>query len=307
MAKEKTLEAYIKDGYTPDTIARNIKQLDNDVIEIRRYNDGNLKADGAWIWFIVVLCLMVTSIISDDVIYHDMQWAISPDIRLKPNYEYLQEVYESQGILDELRPYEEFRKGMMEEHGHRRYAGAFFIALPILLFLWVASPKWRPLRIDRRRRLVYFVNFGQLYIDRYPDYARQHHKVMEYLDTDMHQPWIRHPCDGGLRFNLSHAKKPTTRRFSVGIFKPACPFQNHVLKAFLNDYLSTDNPEAYQHYFKKTGRIKTDFINFFYQFTLFPTRGYNEKRTERQIQEWLKKNPEDEHFDYGLLDNRDNK
>ena len=32
-------------NYNPDVIARNVKQLGNGVIEVRRYNDGHIRAD----------------------------------------------------------------------------------------------------------------------------------------------------------------------------------------------------------------------------------------------------------------------
>ena len=32
-------------SYNPDVIARNVKQLGNGVIEVRRYNDGHIRAD----------------------------------------------------------------------------------------------------------------------------------------------------------------------------------------------------------------------------------------------------------------------
>ena len=35
-------------------VARNVKQRGNGVIEIARYNEGHMKANMAWPWFLIV-------------------------------------------------------------------------------------------------------------------------------------------------------------------------------------------------------------------------------------------------------------
>ena len=34
-----------------DVIARNVKQVGDGVVEVRRYNDGHIRADLSWVWF----------------------------------------------------------------------------------------------------------------------------------------------------------------------------------------------------------------------------------------------------------------
>ena len=46
----------------------------------------------------------------------------------------------------------------------------------------------------------------------------------------------------------------------------------------------------YGKFFKKEKRITSDYFNWFYQFSLFPQIGYNEKKVEARIQAWLDKN-----------------
>ena len=56
------------------------------------------------------------------------------------------------------------------------------------------------------------------------------------------------------------------------------------------DYMcSDDGDKEYVHYFKKEKRIWLDYLGWFYRFSLFPARGYNEKKTEAKIQAWLEK------------------
>jgi len=46
----------------------------------------------------------------------------------------------------------------------------------------------------------------------------------------------------------------------------------------------------YGKFFKKEKRITSDYFNWFYQFSLFPQIGYNEKKVEARTQVWLAKN-----------------
>ena len=55
--------------------------------------------------------------------------------------------------------------------------------------------------------------------------------------------------------------------------------------------LGSENPdEEYGKFFKKEKRITSDYFNWFYQFSLFPQIGYDEKKVEARIQAWLDKN-----------------
>ncbi|MBN6069412.1 hypothetical protein HYE54_11945, partial [Aggregatibacter actinomycetemcomitans] len=46
-----------KRQYTPDMVARNVRQRGNGVIEIARYNVGHMKANMAWPWFLIVTAM----------------------------------------------------------------------------------------------------------------------------------------------------------------------------------------------------------------------------------------------------------
>ena len=45
-------------SYNPDVIARNVKQVGDGVVEVRRYNDGHIRADLSWVWFLCTLGFM---------------------------------------------------------------------------------------------------------------------------------------------------------------------------------------------------------------------------------------------------------
>ena len=182
---------------------------------------------------------------------------------------------------------------MLEMHSSNIYWGWFYILFPLFWFFMVISPKWRPVRFDAKRRLVYFWSWGQLYIMHYPkSVQRDREQLLSFLSPDFFTPWIRPKHFGSLVFNIPHENpNKRSRRVPLGIYRPACEYQNHALLTFILDYLGSENPdEEYGKFFKKEKRITSDYFNWFYQFSLFPQIGYNEKKVEARIQAWLDKN-----------------
>ena len=280
-------------SYNPDVIARNIKQLGNGVIEVRRYNDGHIRADLSWVWFLCTIGFMLYDYFTTQSIFHDIQWAVDPMIRIEHVF-YSYEDPQNSGYTYAGSSFNEFKKEMLELHNYRRYWGAFYILFPLFWFFMVVSPKWRPVRFDAKRRLVYFWSWGQLYIMQYPkSVQRDREQLLSFLSPEFFTPWIRPKHFGSLVFNIPHENpdKKSARRVPLGIYRPACEYQNHALLNFILDYLGSENPdEEYGKFFKKEKRITSDYFNWFYQFSLFPQIGYNEKKTEARIQAWLDKN-----------------
>lgn len=274
-------------SYTPDTIARNIKQVKNGVIEVCRYSDAKFK-QFIWLWIIAILGVLAFQPEYRKSIYNDIEWAISPDMRLTPQYNELREL--RIGLGSSYPTYKEYKNGMLERHGHRRYTGAFAMLFPLFLFFLLISPNWRPLRIDTNRRIVYFWLFGKFYITRYDERRDPLKKLKPYS----YQSNLTQAEHAALVLTIPHETEPNNQvRVDLGIYRPACDFQDQVLMDFLTDYMQSPNPdEEFAHYFKKEKRLWTDYLNWFYHFSLFPTRGYNEKKTEAKIQAWLERNPE---------------
>ena len=280
-------------NYNPDVIARNVKQLGNGVIEVRRYNDGHIRADLSWVWFLCTIGFMLYDYFTTQSIFHDIQWAVDPMIRIEHVF-YSYEDPQNSGYTYAGSSFNEFKKEMLELHNYRRYWGAFYILFPLFWFFMVVSPKWRPVRFDAKRRLVYFWSWGQLYIMHYPkSVQRDREQLLSFLSPEFFTPWIRPKHFGSLVFNIPHENpdKKSARRVPLGIYRPACEYQNHALLNFILDYLGSENPdEEYGKFFKKEKRITSDYFNWFYQFSLFPQIGYNEKKTEARIQAWFAKN-----------------
>ena len=141
-------------SYNSDVIARNVKQLGDGVIEIRRYNDGHIRADLSWVWFLCSIGFMLYDYFTTQTMFRDVQWAISVDWGLEDTWDfYAQMVPNKSSIPGE---YEKFKAEMIEMHGSSFYWGWFYILFPLFWFFMVASPKWRPVRFDAKRRLFYF-------------------------------------------------------------------------------------------------------------------------------------------------------
>ena len=274
-------------NYNPDVIARNVKQLGNGVIEVRRYNDGHIRADLSWVWFLCSIGFMLYDYFTTQSMINDMKWAISVDWGLEKSWDFIRSEYINDG-------YETFKTEMLEMHWTRIYWGWFYILFPLFWFFMVISPKWRPVRFDAKRRLVYFWSWGQLYIMHYPkSVQRDREQLLSFLSPEFFTPWIRPKHFGSLVFNIPHENpdKKSACRVPLGIYRPACEYQNHALLNFILDYLGSENPdEEYGKFFKKEKRITSDYFNWFYQFSLFSQIGYNEKKVEARIQAWLDKN-----------------
>ncbi len=186
--------------------------------------------------------------------------------------------------------------------------GIFLIFLPFFLILFIILPDWRPLRIDTNRRLVYFWLLGKFYITRYPDKGNP----MACLKPYTHRSALTFPEHGALVLTIPHETDPKNKvRVDLGIFRPACDYQDQVLLEFLTDYLRSPNPdEEFSPYFKKEKTLWTDYLNWFYHLSIFPTRGYNEAKTEAKIQQWLQNNleiidpNEDIHWEEIILENK---
>ena len=274
-------------------IARNVKQLGNGVIEVRRYNDGHIRADLSWVWFLCSIGFMLYDYFTTQSMINDMKWAISVDWGLEKSWNQ----HLSFSWYDKAPPpnyYNEFKAEMLEMHSSNIYWGWFYILFPLFWLFMVISPKWRPVRFDAKRRLVYFWSWGQLYIMHYPkSVQRDREQLLSFLSPEYFTPWIRPKHFGSLVFNIPHENpdKKSARRVPLGIYRPTCEYQNHALLTFILNYLGSENPdEEYGKFFKKEKRITSDYFNWFYQFSLFPQIGYNEKKTEARIQAWLDKN-----------------
>ena len=279
--------------YTPDMVVRNVKQRGNGVIEIARYNEGHMKANMAWPWFLIVAGMTLYDIYFQQGMFNDIQWAISVDWALEDSWRLVKGGMEVSGIPITSDAYLEFKMRMLNKHPDAIYWGWFYILFPLFWFCLLISPNWRPLRIDSKRRLIYFWDWGKFYIAQYPvEYKNNPDALCWFLEAEMFKSWMHREAMGSLILHIPHENPEIQKKVAVpiGTYRPVCEYQNYLLRDFLLDYMcSDDGDNEYARYFKKEKRIWLDYFGWFYRFSLFPARGYNEKKTEAKIQAWLEK------------------
>ena len=89
-------------NYNPDVIARNVKQLGNGVIEVRRYNDGHIRADLSWVWFFCSIGFMLYDYFTTQSMINDMKWAISVDWGLEKSWDFGINIFLFLGMIKHL-------------------------------------------------------------------------------------------------------------------------------------------------------------------------------------------------------------
>ena len=279
--------------YTPDMVARNVKQRGNGVIEIARYNEGHMKANMAWPWFLIVAGMTLYDIYFQQGMFNDIQWAISVDWALEDSWRLVKGGMEVSGIPITSDAYLEFKMRMLNKHPDAIYWGWFYILFPLFWFCLLISPNWRPLRIDSKRRLIYFWSWGKFYIAQYPVHLKDNPDgLCWFLEAEMFKSWMHREAMGSLILHIPYENPEIQKKVAVpiGTYRPVCEYQNYLLRDFLLDYMcSDDGDKEYARYFKKEKRNWLDYLGWFYRFSLFPPRGYNEKQTEAKIQAWLEK------------------
>ncbi|MBN6069924.1 hypothetical protein HYE53_02035, partial [Aggregatibacter actinomycetemcomitans] len=98
------------------------------VIEVRRYNDGHIRADLSWVWFLCSIGFLVYDYFTSQSMFRDIQWVINPDLVLLPEYNEHLQIFNELG--KSFRSYNEFKMGMLEKHWSNRYWGWFYILFP---------------------------------------------------------------------------------------------------------------------------------------------------------------------------------
>ena len=191
--------------YTPDMVARNVKQRGNGVIEIARYNEGHMKANMAWPWFLIVAGMTLYDIYFQQGMFNDIQWAISVDWALEDSWRLVKGGMEVSGIPITSDAYLEFKMRMLNKHPDAIYWGWFYILFPLFWFCLLISPNWRPLRIDSKRRLIYFWSWGKFYIAQYPVHLKDNPDgLCWFLEAEMFKSWMHRETMGSLILHIPY-------------------------------------------------------------------------------------------------------
>ncbi|TCP97198.1 hypothetical protein EDC44_1021, partial [Cricetibacter osteomyelitidis] len=188
--------------YTPDIISRNIKKVRNGLIEIKRYSDSGIRYL-VWSWFYIVLFYWGWNIFdSTQGLHYILKWSWnSVELEQKWINEFTDYKNPSLTIMGEpIQQYKEQISIYVKENIRDAW---LLLSVPLWLFLLAGFPKWRPLRIDTERRLVYFWLWGQFYITRYP----KNGCPLNVLHPRMHRPSLRWETHGALVLRIPHESK----------------------------------------------------------------------------------------------------
>ena len=121
-------------SYNPDVIARNVKQLGNGVIEVRRYNDGHIRADLSWVWFLCSIGFMLYDYFTTQSMFQEILWVIDPMISIKDTFHFYEDP-NNLGYTMAGTNFSEFAEGMLRKHKASFYWGWFYILFPLFWLL----------------------------------------------------------------------------------------------------------------------------------------------------------------------------
>ncbi|MBS9781311.1 MAG: hypothetical protein KGV56_02335 [Gammaproteobacteria bacterium] len=284
-----------KTFYTRNTIARNIKHLGNGVLEIRRYQDGNLRMVALWLFFVCMFFVAFDFINKDGPFYDcykDIYAYYHKEQTIMPQWEFFQDKKNPEFSAGGV-PKEKFFNRISKNIDKRFSEGIMGFCFPLILLIIAGYPRFRPLRIDAKRRLVYWGAGFDFYIMRLPMMTETRYppQSLNILQPRAFCPALRPSGQEALMLTIPHESDPEqAKNIDLGIFRPTAANQYLQIEAFLNDFLACDNPEEkYAEYFKRESIIASDFFNLFYQFSLFPHWGYNDKKVEEKIQAFLQR------------------
>lgn len=180
------------------------------------------------------------------------------------------------------------------------YNEIFWAWLPvILLFSGILFssiiPNSRPMRIDRKRRLLYFQGWKKFYIYRYPNiiFPEILADHVPFMGQDSRAELYFHPYQvkyrrHGLYLGLQATDKSKVVVRKLGAFNMRVQ-GDALLTHFLFNFMTNKEKNAFneykntKNYHPCTRLLYLSVINFY----------YDENKTERQIQQWLAENSEE--------------
>lgn len=160
--------------------------------------------------------------------------------RIRAQYDELAEVYDENKRLGishaKLRGYDEFYQGQLGKYHFRFgfvYGSMALTALPWLLILF--WPVGTPIRIDRKRQLIYTRHWFRLYAARFnqlqpefPEYSALMERAPGPLMIHLYRPGKTHTKKGKLRKGL---------KIRLGLYYPQIEGQNRELYSLIKSFM----------------------------------------------------------------------
>ena len=276
-------------------VSRNCKRREYREIEVKRYNDGSIRE------IFLILFLVISGFILHDVVKQEgMLWY---NINFCLHHEEIIEKYYFDKIyplklLERNKNDKELQSWTLENYKkrinnpnsiyyHRIRKGRIIMLTPLFLFILYGYPNFRPVRYDPIRRIIYLWSFGRFCIKYVPPGCQPYDAPPKYHHK---RPKMRRPGHEALHIFLPYKNNPgKTWEVDMGMYYPVVKKQSIELETFLRYYMcyGADQTDHFARTFDKPGFLKSDIGRWITRFSLFPTIGYNKKKTERAIEKFF--------------------
>lgn len=179
-----------------------------------------------------------------------------------------------------IQPFEHYHLDLSD---YKFWGYLFFIPPVVILFFSLLSPKRLPVRIDKKRRLIYLWYYGRFYIYQIPETfivdAKSKREESPFFNTILPVEYDKDA--GGLLLGLLNEKGEPDLVEPIGAYI----LEAKKIETFIQDFLLSKNNDFYNKYYY----VKNESVCFkLISMSLFSLR-YPEKKTEQHIQNWLNK------------------
>ncbi len=183
--------------------------------------------------------------------------ALNPDKTILPRYNSFIQMRKAilakgKTPFSEHETYEEFKAGFLNRHGAAIWRRFFMAATPYLfIFFCLFKPRNRPLRIDRKNKLIYtYSTFKRQFMatELDPDEPLRNATVLSafngigQLDDEKEYIMLE------LYYYLPDEERQNTywfmKRLDYGVFPRLADNQNDILVSAINEYLSSENRDS---------------------------------------------------------------
>ena len=192
--------------------------------------------------------------------------------------------------------YEDYMAGMLDRHGRGIGSGLFSIGFLVGTWILLNIAIANPVRIDRKRRIMYTWIHGQFACIQFPPNIDQPLQVVEAHVPIRNKVSDLYNMTGPLNLWLPYPKKEKNVILSLGanygLFNAMVRGQPYYLKEFLNDYLTNPNPTWLDQLGSKKKPKYVHTLNYwlfhFSRLQFLPQFPFKKRKTEKAIEEFMK-------------------
>lgn len=253
-----------------------VRAVSNNVFEIKRFTVLFQRLN----LYIIGIALSIPFIFNnffDEVYIRKREAVFNYKERIQAQYDGLKASFERRG--ETIRPYEEFHQGQLKRYHFDFgfiYGSTAVTLLPWLLILF--WPVGTPVRVDRKRQLIYTRHWFRLYAARFdhlqpefPEYSASLERAPGPLIVRLYRPGKTYTKYGKLRKGL---------KLRLGLYYPQFDGQNREIYDLIEDFLNsqTGTPKDFK---PKKGWL---------EYSLVPMRKFpKKKRLDKALDNWWDK------------------